>query len=257
MKLIAAIFIVLFSFTAYSQEYQVLHVKGKIVLEKDGTLLKAGDKIDEKDKIRFEEKDAMAAVLSKEKGRYILKATDSPSNESDLVYIIKSAISPVRGQMSSRAGSINNDIDFQLYFGQVPYVWAGEVLKVAVSKATYPMNEERFFYIEYSYAGDWIGKKLGFEKDFIILDKATFFRLDETPIDPEKVSGYTLYYYNAVSEESKRITDIDFVLISQEELQQVADQFPDLSSDSIYEIAAIFSSLYGKCDPLQLENNMK
>jgi len=256
MKPILTLLFIFSVIYAYSQEYQVLHVKGDIILEKDGSLLKSGDKISEKDKIRFKSKDAMAAVLNKEKGRYIIKATSESTDENDLFYIIKSTISPVRGGMSSRAAGINNDIDFQLYFAEAPYVWAGNTLKIAVSPAAYPMNEKRFFYIEYSYGGDWIGKKLNFENEFIIVEKKLLFSIDENQIDPDKVTDYTLYYYDAISEESKRITDIDFVLISQEELQQIANQFP-VNNDSYYEIADVLSNIYGKCDPLQLEHNIK
>lgn len=253
------IFVLLFAFAfypIYSQEYQVLHVKGKIIRESDGALLKPGDKVSDKEKIRFDSKESMAAVLSKEKGRYILKATGDTERQNDLVYILKSTISPVRGGMSSRAAGINNDLDFQLYFAQAPYVWAGDVLKIAVSPAAYPMSDSRFFYIEYSFSGDWIGKKLEFEKEFLIIEKEKLFEIDGKPVDPEKVSGYTLYYYDTVTEESKKITDIQFVFITSEELQQIASQFQPINNDSYYHIAEILSGLYGSCDPLQLENNI-
>jgi hypothetical protein len=257
MKPLLTVLFVFASIVSYSQEYQVLHVKGKIVLEKDGTVLKAGDKISEKDKIRFESKDAMAAVLSNKKGRYIIKVKEETSNESDLVYVLKSAISPVRGGMSSRAGVINNDIDFKLYFAEAPFVWAGEVIKLGVSSVTYPMDDEQFFYIQYSIAGDKVSKKLSFEKDILIIEKKSFFSIDGSSINPEKVTNYSLYYYNSANEESRLITEIDFVLISQEELQQIFDQYPVKDEDTYYEIADVLSNLYGKCDPLQLENNIR
>ena len=256
MKPILALLFVFAFCPIYSQEYQVLHVKGKVIRESDGIALKPGDKITEKEKIRFETKESMAAVLNKEKGRYILKATGDTEQQNDLVYILKSTISPVRGGMSSRAAGINNDLDFQLYFAQAPYVWAGEVLKIAVSPAAYPMDENRFFYIEYSFSGDWIGKKLEFENEFLIIEKESLFEIDGKPVDPEKVSDYTLYYYDTVTEESKKITDIKFVLITSEELQQIALQFEPINNDSYYHIAEILSGLYGSCDPLQLENNI-
>jgi len=257
MKPLLTILFVFAFVLSYSQEYQVLHVKGKIIREADGTLLKPGDKITEKDKIRFMTKDAMAAVLNKEKGRYIVKVAEETSDESDLIYVLKSTISPVRGGMSSRAGGINNDLDFKFYFAQAPYVWAGDVIKIGVSQAAFPMNEDRFFYIEYSFDGERVSKKLEFEKDLLIIKKDSIFNIDGSSIDPGKVTEYTLYYYNTDSEESRLITDIEFVLISQEELQNIFDQYPDKSDDAFYEIADLLSNLYGKCDPLQLENNIR
>ena len=257
MKPLLIILFVFVSVLSYSQEYQVLHVKGEIILEKNGAALKPGDKISEKDKIRFMTKDAMAAVLSSEKGRYIVKVEEESTNESDLIYVLKSAISPVRGGMSSRAGGINNDIDFKLYFAEAPYVWAGDVIKLGVSQVAYPMNDEHFFYIEYSIDGDRVSKKLGFEKDILIIEKESFFSIDGKSINPENVTDYSLYYYNTLSEDSRLIVDIDFVLISQEELQQIMDQYDVKGEDAYYEIADILSNLYGKCDPLQLENNIR
>ncbi len=257
MKPIVTILFVFTSILCYSQEYQVLHVKGEIILEKDGSVLKPGDKIAEKDKIRFTTNDAMAAVLSSEKGRYIVKVADKTTNESDLIYVLKSTISPVRGGMSSRAGGINNDIDFKLYFAEAPYVWAGDVIKLGVSAGAFPMNDERFFYIEYSIDGDRVSKKLGFEKDILIIEKESFFSIDGKSINPENVTNYSLYYYNTLSEDSRLIADIDFVLISQEELQQIMDQYDVKGEGAYYEIADMLSNLYGKCDPLQLENNIR
>lgn len=258
MKSTPLLFLILMIFgTAYSQEYQVLHVKGEIVREKDGTMLKPGDKIGEQEKVKFKSADAMAAVLNKDKGRYILKPGNSESKKNDLVYVLKSTISPVRGGMSSRAGGINNDIDFKLYFSQAPYVWAGDKLRIAVSPAAYPMNDEAFFYISYEYEGEVVNKQLGFEDDFLFFEKSDLLQVDGNTVDAADIDGYELYYYQDSEEESTHIADIDFVMISQADLEDIVKQYPIANNDSYYELADMLSGLYGNCDPLQLEFNLR
>jgi hypothetical protein len=255
MKRLLFCLLLFVGFYCEAQEYQVLHVKGEIIKEKDGALLKPGDKINESDKIKFQTDNAMAAVLSDEKGRYILRVDKEEEESSDLVYVIKSAISPVRGGMSTRATGINNDIDMQLYFEEAPYVWAGETLKISLSRSSYPMSDHLFFVLEYGYDGEKVSKKLGFEDDYLVMKKGQVFNIEGNPADQDLISNYELYYYDEESEEGRRITSIDFVLITQDELDEIFALFPDDVKNRDYEIADFLSDMYGKCDPLQLQHN--
>lgn len=257
MRKIAVVLLLYTAFQANCQEYQVLHVKGEIVRVDDGSLLKPGDKITGEKQIRFKTKDAMAAVLSADKGRYIIKATDNTANQSDLIYVLKSIVSPVRGGMSSRAGGINNSIDFKLYFDEAPYVWAGDYIRLKVSSYAFPMSDRRYFFVRYEINDEVVNKKLDFDTDVLIFDKNTLFTVDENPVNPKDINHYELYYYNSANEESVLLTDIEFVLLDMKTLKELYDQYQDSSEDAYYDIADILSNLYGKCDPLQLRYNLK
>lgn len=52
--------------------YHVIHVNGTIQIKASGKLLEIGDKISSEDEIVFKTPDAMAALISAEKGRFTL-----------------------------------------------------------------------------------------------------------------------------------------------------------------------------------------
>ena len=250
------LFIFLFVSALHAQQYQVIHVKGEIIRSENGEKLKSGDKVSAEAKITFKTADAMAAVLDPDMGRYILKAQKDEEQSSGLIYVIKTAITPVRGGMSTRAGGINNEFDMKLYFAESPYVWAGNYIVLRVSKAAFPMDENNFFFIRYSWKGDQINKKLDFEDDKLIFSKEEVFKVDGVEIDPFSTGNFELFYYKSVEEESSMITEIEFVLIDQESLMNVYNAFKDRSKFPYNDVADMFSSMYGKCDPLQVEYNI-
>lgn len=242
---------------AMAQEYTVLHLKGEIIRVQTDTPLKQGDKISDDEQISFKSSDAMAAVLSSSKGRYIIKPGKGPSEKSnELIYILKSTITPVRGGMSTRAAGIQNPLDFQLYFNDKPYVWAGEFIKLEISSSGFPMNEKSFFYMSYTYNEEVINKMLEYEADDLFIKKSTLFQIDDTPILPDKASNFNLYYYKVESKESTLITPINFVLIDNNKLNILFNQLKDEGDDTYDLIADILSDLYGKCDPMQVRYNL-
>ncbi|MEN8250055.1 MAG: hypothetical protein ABFS32_14075 [Bacteroidota bacterium] len=256
MKNLAAIFLFL-AFQVNAQEYTVLQIKGEITRVSTGKLLKQGDKISDDEKISFKTNNAMAAVLSTTKGRYIIKPKQEELEKSnDLVYVLKSTVTPVRGGMSTRAAGIQNALDLKMYFSEKPYVWVGEEIRLEVSGVAFPMNENNFFFISYVYNDQVINKMLGHDNEDLILKKKTLFEVDGEPIDPTQVSNYKLYYYKVDSEESTLITQIEFVLIDTETLESLYSQLQNDGEDTFYHIADLYSDLYGKCDPLQIRYNL-
>jgi hypothetical protein len=240
----------------HCQQYQILHVKGEILRVKDGTLLKLGDKIDSNEKINFKSRDAMAAVLSAEKGRFILKADTKANEQGDLTYILKATVSPVRGGMSTRAAGINNLLDLKVYFEEAPFVWAGDNIILYISTYAFPMNEQQFFYMQYNFKGESINKVLDHEDEKLTFSKSSLFRIDDKPVNYDDIDNYKLFYYDSIKEESSLISTIRFVLIDSQSLKNIYDQYQDTREDVFYEMADMFSDLYGKCDALQLRYNL-
>jgi hypothetical protein len=60
-------------FSEAADTYHVIHVNGTIQIRASGKLLEVGDKISSEDEIVFKTPDAAAAVISAEKGRFILR----------------------------------------------------------------------------------------------------------------------------------------------------------------------------------------
>ena len=239
--------LLLISGLSQAQQYVIIHVKGKITLVKTSSQIKRGDKIAGDEQIRFDSPDAIAAVLSSDRGRFILKPGENQKADNDLLYIFKSAVTPMRGRMSTRAGGINNALDFNKFFG-AQFAFLGEDLLIKVSENAYPQNEANFFYIQYQFSGETINKKLGFSGDTLIINKTALLSVDGNAISESDASGYSLYYYNSTNQSSENVTEIDFNFITPSELKDMVTTMKEyeveVDDDSI--VALVFE-LYGRC----------
>lgn len=228
MKMLSIVLFIV-SIHASAQSYTVIHSLGKIQDTKSGKYLTKGTKVDESSALMFETKGARAAVLSSSRGRFIIQEQASSQNKSDIVYTLSSVISPARGRLSTRAGGINNKLDFEKFFEE-PVAILGNVFVLEVSPTAYPMDDSRFFYAQYQYNGEAINKKLTNDGTNIILEIGDFFSIDGNSIKAEEVTAINLFYYNVATQESTRLTSVVFSLVSNEDLKSIADQMKDDSS---------------------------
>ena len=157
----------LVSFAAFSQDYTVIHTIGDIYDLSSGKHLTKGMKIRESTKLRFDSEGAKAAVLSTSKGRYIIQSQRASASQSDIAYTLSSIISPVRGRLSTRAGGINNAIDFSKHFEEEPIAILGPSYEVNISPEAYPVNESKFFYAQYHYNDEVIESLVGKKKVYL------------------------------------------------------------------------------------------
>ncbi|MDA0195244.1 MAG: hypothetical protein O2887_10890 [Bacteroidetes bacterium] len=153
--------------------------------------------------------------------------------------------------MSTRAGGINNSLDFRNFFGD-QFAVVGSELKIQVSSVSYPQNSNNFFYIQYQYNGEAINKKMANSGDSLIINRNELLKVDDTPIPVDKVSDYILYYFDGAQEISKIITPLPLVMVSSDEFKDLVDGMtldgvPPAESD----VFNLVSDVYGKC---QLEN---
>lgn len=256
MRSAMLILFVLVSYSLLAQEYQVIHVKGDIIREESGESLKAGDKVSDDERIQFKTKDAMAAVLNPELGRFILKSEADKETRADLFYVIKSTVTPVRGGMSTRAAGINNAFDMQVYFAEATYVWVGEYIALRVSSVTFPQDENNFFFLRYEYNGNQINRRLDHKEHTLLMKKKDVFDVEGKMIAPSDASNFELHYYRDENEESMLITEIDFAFVSRDELMTIYNSFKDASKYPFNDVADLLSNMYGKCDPVQVQYNI-
>ena len=244
------IFLVLIAFQGQSQSYTVIHTIGKIYDTQSGKYLAKGSKISEDANLRFESDDAKAAVLSSSRGRFVIQQNSSSTSQSDAIYALASVISPVRGRLSTRAGSINNTIDFKKHFNEGTIVLLGYSYNVGVSPAAFPMSDSKFFYAQYQFNGETINKRLANEGENLVFNLNDFYSIDGQAVDPSLASEMKLYYYNADDQTSTFITDMDVSYVSDEVLRSLLDQFDEDKEAAVLEF---INSLYGKCSEDQLK----
>jgi len=246
-----AIILTFVSIQAFGQSYTVIHSIGKILDTQSGKYLAKGTKVDESASLKFETKGARAAVLSPSRGRFVIQENASSGSKNDVVYTLTSVISPARGRLSTRAGGINNKLDFEKFFSEEVAI-LGDQFAVEVSPTAYPITDNKFFYAQYQYNGEAINKKLANEEDKLIVKPSAFFSIDGNSIDPLKVSEIKLFYYNAEAQESAMITPMSFALVTEEDLKSIASQM-ESDPEGILEV---INSIYGKCSKAYLEETL-
>lgn len=248
MKTIVTVLILFISVPLFGQSYTVIHTIGKILDTSTNTYLKKGSKLNESAKLTFETKGARAAVLSSSRGRFIVQETSSSGSQSDLAYTLSSVIAPVRGRLSTRAGAINNQLDFEKHFSDGPIAIVGGSYQVDVSETAYPVNTSRFFYAQYSYNGERINKKLGSVEGVLVFEASTLYSVDGNSVDAAATSDGQLYYFDSDKSESTLVTTYEFNVVSSDDLKSLLETLNDLFwEDRIDALHEIVTDLFGKC----------
>ncbi|WP_422361502.1 hypothetical protein [Reichenbachiella sp.] len=249
------IFILILGFqTTQAQNYTVIHVIGKIYDSTGKTYLKSGYKLSGDSKLKFETPNARAAALSSTRGRYVIQKQSNQGGSTDLAYTLSAVLSPARGKMSTRAGGINNQMDFVKKFGEDPIAIVGGKYETAVSPTSYPSDDTRFFYASYTFNGEAINKKLDVVDGNLVFNTDTFYAVDGIAIDPKQTSDTKLFYYNSNKEESTEMTSLNFVVVSKNEFKSIKSSLADLSlEEQCQSMQEIISSLYGSCELTSIE----
>lgn len=254
MRTILIIVFMSIGLSVHAQTYTIIHTIGKIYESESGKYLSKGMRIDESAKLKFESEGAKAAVLSSSRGRFVIQKQEAAGTKNEMSYALASVLSPARGRLSTRAGGINNKLDFEKKFGDGPVAILGSTYKVAISPTAYPMDDNKFFYASFTYNGEPINKKLSNEGDSLVIDVVSFYSIDDNPIDPTATSNLQLFYYDATGQTSTPITQMELVVINKEDIRYLMDHIGGSdSSERQKGVLDIISALYGKCS----ENDLK
>jgi hypothetical protein len=234
-------------FQAQAQDYKVIHVNGTIEAQSTHSNLIRGTAFGEKEKFQYKSDGARAVVINTKKGkRYILKgsASDAGFHNANLT--------PSAGNISSRAGGLNNRLDLKNHFDG-KYVILGE-LKVVVNSAAFPMDDNHFFFIRFIYKGEKIDKQLYHNKDTLIIIRDSLLQLDHKPIKNEDITEMQLIYATKVDGRyNLSIISSTFYPVFpdekelKEEVEIVADAMKNQPEDEIVKaVVSYISDVYGK-----------
>lgn len=228
---------------ASNDRFDVINVQGRILFKSSGNQMKKGDVYVLGTKLNFMTDNARAAIVNETRGRLILTA-----NMKGRIKVL-----PPANNISSRSGALLNMVDLKKHFsGRYLVLKRSEV---QISKQSFPMNRETFFYLTYEHEGEEIAKKLRNEDDFLILDKNEIFKIDGSPIRYEE-KEMTLYYRKG--NEGIKINTFTPVFPDNDDLISEVDILLDglgemEESDQMKEITLYLNDFYGR--PYQ--NNLK
>lgn len=230
------------SFTPDEEKYKVIKVNGQIQVKKTGKNLSQGDEFLSNTPLDFKTPDSRAAVISPTKGRFVLSAGTN-SKGSNLV--------PAMNSVATRSGALLNMIDLQNAFsGKVVII---DELKLKIGKDAFPMNDDKFFYVEYTYNGEAIPKMLSFSNDTLIFSRNTIFTIDGKQVENPEVSEMKLYYRNETTEESQLIGDFSAVFPDNDALKTeleiiLGEMNSNSGNQKLTEVSSYINEYYGKPD---------
>lgn len=220
-------------------EYKVIKVNGQILYKKNGKSMNTGDVFKSNTTLDFKTSTSRAAVVSREKGRFVLTPQIGKS---------KSNLVPAVNNMSSRSGAILNTLDLQNHFNG-KYVVIEEA-EIEVGEKAYPIDKDHFFYLQYSYNDEVIRKKLSSKENAFLLSSEDVFNVDGKAIAAFETE-MSLYYRDDAEKKSVKISSFIPVFPNEEDLkaevQIIVDEYSGESKEKVVqEITSYINEFYGK-----------
>jgi hypothetical protein len=212
MKQIISLLILfsIFSFSFSQESFKVIKVNGTILLKTKNVSLETGTVFSEKEDLLFRSENATAAVINSQKGRLILTSTNHDLSTARSNYL------PSMYNISSRGGSLLNITDLRNHFSGKYVVFDRGAIEM--NKEIFPMDNDNFFFLRYTYKGEEINKKLGFVGDSLIIDKRSLFTVDGNPIPSPDNTAIWLFYKKG--SEAIQVSQFDLIFPDMKQLTQ-------------------------------------
>lgn len=257
MKRIVLVLLVCYISSSFGElvvdEFSVIKVIGGIKHAKTNKALFTGDKVYSNEKLKFAESSSKAALISKEKGRFMLNANPSGT--------VKEGLLPAMNNVSSRAGALLNSVDIKKHFADKYLILSG--YEVEISSVSYPMDADHFFYLKFNYNGEEISKKLSFSEGKLKLDQSEILKIDGKSISLKEGTKVELVYRNAKDKTSESLAVFEPVFTNEKALKDECKLIvSELGADANAEIKkdqllAYLTENYGKPNQENFNNWLK
>ncbi len=230
--------------TQAQSNYKVIKVNGSIQYIRTGSSMALGDEFKEDENLSFGSPSARAAVINPGKGRFIL----TPESAGQLSGA-KTNFLPARSNISTRGGALNSLNDLQNMFSEAVAI----VYEASwhINPYQFPMDENRFFFIQFQHKGEQINKKLSFNENSLLFSRKEILQVDDQPIEALDKPDAVLYYYAA--DGPQYISEFDLVFPEMEMLKLEAgiilEEFSQKDySQKVNELSGYLFEFYGKPD---------
>ncbi len=221
-----------------SGRYRVIKVNGKIFFIKTGNNMKIGDYFVEGTPLKFSTLKDRAAVISKEKGRFVLQ----PNIKG------KPKVLPATSNIATRGpvSYLNNWLDVKNYFSD-HCLFLGEA-KLKMGKEAFPLDEKHFFYVKYHYNDEVIAKKIPQEDNSIVFSENELFKIDGKKVPTAELEMVLYYRSGDVSNKVNTFTPVfPQKDILKSEVALLLEELGDVSvAKKEQEIIAFLNEFYGK-----------
>lgn len=246
-----------FSLSSYAQlPFKVITVNGEIVATKANVTLENGIEVNSDDNFDFRKPNSRAAMINSERGRVIL----TEQNAADA--FSRAAFAPSMSSVSSRSGAVSSIVELQNIFTSKMVII--DKIDLQVGADYFPMEEQKFFFIRFTYNNETINKRLPFKGDVLSIEKSELYVVDGNPIPAPDTKELALYYHRRTDDkpESILISTFEPIFLNGEsikaEVKIIVDEFEGQPSDKVLaEVYDYLSSFYGSIDRAHLEQWLK
>ncbi len=198
--------------------FSIIKVNGNVVHAKNKKKLNAGDSLNPKDKLVFEDMNASCFIYSKSSGRYMLKAGDK------LEVDVENALKPVglRSSITTRGASNLNDTmpiaDLYYFFGKNKFMFVDYVTTLKIDTSLFNKGADRVMIAKYTdEKGVVHNVEIGKANPRLTVNLKTIFKELDAKGKP-KVQKFELVDYNKMTKDIKHCAFVNPVLIDNNEL---------------------------------------
>lgn len=173
----------------FAQIHTVIKTRGKVTLQSTNKPLRRDDKF-KMGPMRFSKiKDALVTIDEKD-GAFLHYPADST--------LTKHRSKPLRGPVGTRAGYIHTDLQLRNFLNEnSSLLLLDGQFSLILGKTAFPMDSQYYFFLQYTWRGEQIPKKLPFRGDTLFIDAKELYKVDGKPINPAEVSDeYYMYYHS-------------------------------------------------------------
>lgn len=264
MKTLVVIFALLLgSIFQNSDYYHIIKIKGKIFNVTTNKLVMPGEKIKASDQLEFSSEDALALVISDEKGKFTLRMPEKDMfGDDEMLAYADAAISPVesRSQLSMRAFAQTGISDLQEYFGENYFNVIGDQLSVKLDNEKHPLSENIYFTLDFVAGDDEKSVRIKNDGQQITLRKADIMN-EVTGNLKDTINDVAVYKYDLNSKSLVNISNINIAFIDKQALKNefmaiisvLKDKNMDSKEMNKY-LASYFVDVYGKTDIIALND---
>jgi hypothetical protein len=200
--------------------FSIIKVNGNVVNAKNKKKLNAGDSLNPKDKLVFEDMNASCFIYSKSSGRYMLKAGEK------LEVDVENALKPVglRSSITTRGASNINDTmaiaDLYYFFGKSKFMFVNYVTSMKIDTNVFNKGNDRIMVAKFTDdKGVVHNVEIGKAKPILTVNLKEIFK-DVDAGGKLKVKQFELVDYNKVTKDIKHCAFVNPVLVDNKELEE-------------------------------------
>lgn len=240
-------------------KFSIIKVNGKVLYAKNRKKLAAGDSLNPKDKLVFEDMNASCFIYSKSSGRYMIKAGDK------LEVDVENALKPVglRSSITTRGASNLNDTlpigDLYYFFGKSKFMFVDYVTTLKVDTSIFNKGKDRVMIAKYTDdKGIMHNVEIGKATPKLVVNLRSIFK-EKDANGKLIVQKFELVDYDKMTKDIKHCAFVNPIVVNDNELAEslryLVNALEGVKEKSMFydEIYSYVFNEYGEFNPEDLK----